>query len=430
VTTFRQVARAALRAPFTARTWRETLHLLLGAAVSAVALFFVVAAAYAMLASITVVGLVLLGSVVVAARSVGVLERARVRRLLALDVAAPGRRDRKRPGVVGWVRDALTDTMGWRCLLHSLIAVPVGAVQAYLVGVWWLLSVSTLTYPLWYRFAPLNNGHRSDEISIGGWHWYPDAWPYPLLVCAIGLIGVLAAPWLVSGLATLDRLRVRILLAPTTDNDQVRVSERRRTRAVEQTGTQLRRIERDLHDGAQARMVALALQLGRARDDIESGLSPQQVAVRVTAAHEEAKQALVELRDLARGIYPAVLNDLGLDGAVPLLTTRCPVPVSTDIDVPHRPDGAVETTAYFCIAELLTNIAKHSHATAASVLIRRDADHLLIEVEDDGRGGASVGSGGGLEGLAARVDTIGGHLTMSSPTGGPTRIRMELPCAL
>jgi signal transduction histidine kinase len=361
---------------------------------------------------------------------VGVLERARVRKLLALEVAAPGRLDRKRPGVVGWVRDALTDTMGWRCLLHSLIAVPVGAVQAYLVGLWWLLSLSTLTYPLWYRFAPLNNGHRSDEVRIGGWHWYPDAWPYPLLVCGIGLIGVLGAPWLVSGLATLDRLRIRALLGQANGNDQVRVSERRRTRAVEQSGTQLRRIERDLHDGAQARMVALALELGRARDDIEGGLSPQQVAIRVTAAHEEAKQALVELRDLARGIYPAVLNDLGLDGAVPLLTTRCPVPVSNDIDVPHRPDGAVEATAYFCIAELLTNIAKHSHATAASVRIRRNADHLLIKVADDGRGGATVGPGGGLEGLAARVDSIGGHLTLSSPAGGPTRIRMELPCAL
>ncbi|MFU8852563.1 sensor histidine kinase [Micromonospora sp. SL1-18] len=419
-----------MAAPVRARTWRETLHLLFGAPLSAVGLLFVGLAAYAVLASVTVVGLVLLAGVVTASRGMGVLERVRARRLLALDLPPAAPRARRHSGAVGRVRNALADPTGWRCLLHALVAVPVGVVQAYLVGLWWLLSLGTLSYPLWSWLMPLRDGHRADEIRIGGWHWYPDAWPYPLVVCAVGLVGVLLAPWLVAGLANLDRVRLQALLAGSTARQRAQLSERRRTRAVEQSGTHLRRIERDLHDGVQARMVALAIELGRARDDIAHGLGSQEVAERVTAAHEQAKQALVELRELARGIYPAVLNDLGLDGAVPLLTARCPVRVSTDIDVPQRPVGAVEATAYFCVAELLTNIAKHSGATTASVRVRRRADRLLIEVADDGQDGATVVTGGGLDGVISRVDSVDGTVSVSSPPGGPTAIRMELPCEL
>ncbi|MFG1672988.1 sensor histidine kinase [Micromonospora sp. NPDC049282] len=423
-------ARTVLRAPLRARPWRETLHLLLGAGMSAVALLLVVLTVYATLASVTVVGLALLGCVVTAARSVGTLERARARRLLRFRLPPAPPRIRRHPGSLGWVRDALTDPVGWRCLLHSLVAVPVGIAQAYLVGMWWLLSLSALGYPLWARLVPSDGAHRSDEVRIGGWHWYPDTWPYPVLVGAVGLVGVLVAPWLVAGLAGLDRIRLRRMLAPAGARERVAASERRRTRAVEQSGSHLRRIERDLHDGVQARVVVLAMELGRARDDIESGVSTPQLTARVAAAHEEAKLALVELRDLARGIYPAVLNDLGLEGALPLLTARCPVPVGADVRVPHRPDRAVEATAYFCVAELLTNITKHSEATRASVRVRRRADLLLIEVSDDGRGGAAVVAGGGLAGVAARVDSVEGTITVSSPVGGPTRVEMELPCAL
>ncbi|MEV0155078.1 sensor domain-containing protein [Micromonospora sp. NPDC050686] len=424
----RRFLRTVLAAPVRARTGRETLHLLLGAPLSAVALLFVGLAGYAALASVTVVGLGLLAGVVTAARGIGVLERLRARRLLDLDLPPAAPRARRHPGAVGWVRDALSDRTGWRCLLHALVAVPVGVAQAYLVGLWWLLSLATLSYPLWGWLMPLRNGQRADEIRLGGWQWYPDRWPYPLLVCAVGVVGVLAAPWLVAGLAGLDRLRLRALRTGSTAREQVELSERRRVRAVEQSGAQLRRIERDLHDGVQARMVALALELGRARADIGDGLTSPQVAERVTAAHEEAKQALAELRELARGIYPAVLTDLGLDGAVPLLTARCPIPVDTDIDVPGRPSRVVETNAYFCIAELLTNITKHSAATSASVRVRRRGDRLLVVVGDDGRGGARIVPGGGLDGVTSRVDTAGGTVSVTSPAGGPTEIRMELPC--
>jgi signal transduction histidine kinase len=208
--------------------------------------------------------------------------------------------------------------------------------------------------------------------------------------------------------------------------DRAEVLERQRDHAVEQAGAHLRRIERDLHDGAQVRMVALAMELGRAREDIEQGRDARD---RIAVAHEEAKRALVELRELARGIYPAVLTDLGLDGAVPLLTARCPVPVDVDVDVAARPSTTVEGTAYFCVGELIANVAKHSGAAAAAISIRRRGDTLRVEVRDDGVGGAVAYPGGGLAGLADRVDSMGGSLAVSSPPGGPTLVTVELPCA-
>jgi signal transduction histidine kinase len=242
------------------------------------------------------------------------------------------------------------------------------------------------------------------------------------------LAGVLVVPWVVRGLANLDRWRMAALLGPSRLDEQVRRLQHRRGQVAEQAADQLRRIERDLHDGVQVRLVALAMELGRARDEVEQGAEPRRAAARLAAAHEDAKQALVELRDLARGIYPAVLTDLGLDGAVPLLTARCPVPTAADLELPQRPSAAVEAAAYLCVAELLTNVAKHSQASSAWVRIRRHDQRLCIQVGDDGVGGAAIGPGGGLAGLAARAESVDGRLLLSSPGGGPTVITVELPC--
>jgi signal transduction histidine kinase len=263
--------------------------------------------------------------------------------------------------------------------------------------------------------------------------------PHPLVASIIGLSALLVTPWIVRGLASLDRWWITGMLSWLQLPERVEAVERQRDQAVGSAAAQLRRIERDLHDGAQARMVALAMELGRAREDIEENDDPRRAARRIAAAHEEAKLALAELRDLAHGIYPAVLTDLGLDGAVQMLTARCSLPVTADLDVPERPNPVVETTAYLCIAELLTNVAKHAGATVATVRVRRittplggdqsTGNQLRIEVYDDGAGGAVAAPGGGLAGLTDRAESVGGRLEISSPISGPTVVTVELPCA-
>ena len=186
------------------------------------------------------------------------------------------------------------------------------------------------------------------------------------------------------------------------------------------------RIERDLHDGAQQRLVALAMDLGRARERFDS--DPERARQLVDDAHEEAKAALAELRDLARGIHPAVLADRGLDAALSAVVTRCPIPVSLTVDVPVRPPAPVESAAYFVVAEALTNVAKHAMATRAHVSIALQNGRLIIEVRDDGVGGADASRGSGLSGLADRVAALGGWMRVLSPPRGPTSVMVELPC--
>jgi signal transduction histidine kinase len=203
-----------------------------------------------------------------------------------------------------------------------------------------------------------------------------------------------------------------------------------RARGVDAAEAERRRIERDLHDGAQQRLVAVAMGLGRAQKKFDA--DPDGAKVLVGEALVDAKLAVAELRDLARGIYPAVLGDRGLDAALSSLAAKCPVPVSVRVTVEPRPPAAVESTAYFIVGESLTNIAKHSGADQVTVKVWREdrpsGDLVVIEVTDDGSGGASFRPGGGLAGLADRAATIDGVMTVVSPIGGPTVIRADLPC--
>ena len=208
--------------------------------------------------------------------------------------------------------------------------------------------------------------------------------------------------------------------------------ERSRANLVEDSAARLRRIERDLHDGAQAQMVAVAMKLGLAREKlggaIDGTMQPdlERVLELVDAAHRGAKEAIAELRDLARGIHPSVL-DHGLGIALTTLAARSDVPVELVMDLPERPSAAIETIAYFCAAELLTNVAKHSgarHATLAAVCV---PGLLQVRVSDDGSGGARLGARGGLAGIAERVKTVDGKLQVNSPSGGPTVVTVELP---
>jgi signal transduction histidine kinase len=200
-----------------------------------------------------------------------------------------------------------------------------------------------------------------------------------------------------------------------------------RSRVLDSAAQERRRIERDLHDGVQQHLTALAMDLGMAREKLES--DPEAVSELVARAHDEAKSTLAELRQLVRGISPAILADRGLDAAVSALAARCPVPVIVDVELSKRPPDIVEMTAYFVVAESLTNIARHSGATKARVTVWEAGKRIIVEVWDNGRGDADAMRGTGLHGLEDRVAGIDGRLQVNSPPGGPTSIRAELPCA-
>ena len=213
---------------------------------------------------------------------------------------------------------------------------------------------------------------------------------------------------------------------------RVRELEQSRAHLVEDSAARLRRIERDLHDGAQAQMVAVAMKLGLAKEKLGGALNGtvqpdlERVLELVDAAHRGAKEAIAELRDLARGIHPSVL-DHGLGTALTTLAARSDVPVNLVVDLPERPSAAIETIAYFCAAELLSNVAKHSGARHATLAVVRVAGLLQVRVSDDGCGGARLEARGGLAGLAERIRTVDGRLQVSSPSGGPTLVTVELP---
>jgi signal transduction histidine kinase len=221
----------------------------------------------------------------------------------------------------------------------------------------------------------------------------------------------------------------RWMLGPHRTTDLARrVSELEVSRgaALDSAEAERHRIERDLHDGAQQRLVALAMDLGRARERFDS--DPVRARQLVDDAHEEAKAALAELRNLARGIHPAILTDRGLDAALSAVVARCPVPVSLSIDLPRRPPTPVESAAYFVVAEALTNVAKHAQATRVQVSVAFRSNRLALEVSDNGVGGATLAQGAGLTGLENRVRALGGWMRVISPINGPTSVMVEIPC--
>jgi signal transduction histidine kinase len=247
---------------------------------------------------------------------------------------------------------------------------------------------------------------------------------------AMGAVAVALAPLAAYPLTAWAGARAALARAvlgggePELDRRLVEVT-RSRARLVDAFELDRRRIERDLHDGAQQRLVALTVSLGLAKLDLQPG-SP--AAAQVGAAHEQAKQALAELRELLNGVHPQVLTDRGLPAAVDDAAGRSPVPVSTDVVLPRRLPPGVEVAAYFAVCEALANLAKHSRATRASVWGRLLDGVLVLEVRDDGAGGADPAGGTGLTGLADRVAVVDGRLLLSSPPGGPTLVRMEIPC--
>ncbi|OLR90246.1 sensor histidine kinase [Actinokineospora bangkokensis] len=258
--------------------------------------------------------------------------------------------------------------------------------------------------------------------------------PLSCVLFALGIASVPLVPvalWVAPRVAWLHARFAGAMLGADRVAEQAARADRlqaSRARGVDAAEAERRRIERDLHDGAQQRLVAVAMGLGRAKGKFDD--DPDAARALVEEAHADAKLAVAELRDLARGIYPAVLGDRGLDAALSSLAARSPVPVAVEVVVDPRPPAAVESTAYFIVGESLTNIAKHAGATRVGVRVwREESGVVVVEVVDNGVGGAEVRAGGGLAGLADRAATIDGVMTVVSPVGGPTVVRADLPCA-
>jgi signal transduction histidine kinase len=422
-----------LRAPFTARTWAEALYSLIGLPLALAGYIYLAAAGVLSAAlAITLLGVPLLATAVIGGRGWGALYRGLARHLLGLHVDAPPRL-RRRPGIIGWIRTGYGDATGWRALAYLLVKIPLGMVTFQVTVFFWAYGLGALSYPLWWRFLPTERD--SHGVAHGGFQlWgdvYVDTWPKALLLTVPGLVVVFAAPWAVRGVQYLDKLLIRALLGPSRTAARVRHLEETRAHAVDDSAAALRRIERDLHDGAQARLVAVAMKLGMAKETLDGEPDLARARELVDTAHVNAKEAIAELRDLARGIHPPVL-DSGLDAALATLAARTAIPVAVDVDVPRRPSPAIETIVYFCAAELLTNVTKHSGARRATVTVRLHGDRLHLHVADDGTGGAAVDrtrTASGLAGLTDRIRTVDGTLAVESPAGGPTVVTVDLPCA-
>ncbi|MGW4214830.1 sensor histidine kinase [Lentzea sp. NPDC004789] len=370
--------------------------------------------------SVLWVGLPILWLAMNVVRGGATMERAWVRVALRADVPRPYR---EQPTGTLWQRwkHQFTDPATWRDLGYLALLLPAGALEFAAVVA--IISVvgAFLAVPFWIGEAPF-------AIVVGEF-WTIDSFFSALPVTAIGLALIPVALMGVRALGSMHGRMARALLGPTRADELAIEAERlqsSRARGVEAAEAERRRIERDLHDGAQQRLVAVAMGLGRAKSKMDT--DPEGAAALIAEAHADAKLAIKELRDLARGIYPSVLGDRGLDAALSALAARVPIEVELQVDVDPRPPTAVESAAYFTVGEALTNITKHSNATRATVKVNRVQEGVLVEVTDNGRGGAELKPGGGLAGLADRAATIDGVVVVVSPVGGPTVIRAELPC--
>ncbi|CAL9493337.1 hypothetical protein SUDANB1_03275 [Streptomyces sp. enrichment culture] len=418
---------AALRAPVELRTWLELTHVLLSLPISI--LLFTYAVTMVSLGAgllVTFLGIPVLAAGLAGCRGFGALERMRARGLLGLEVAEPEPLRRNKPGAMAWMGAVLRSGASWRALLYAVLHLP-WAVFSFVVAVnVWVLGWALLTYPLWFWVFPVYAGQEGIQLYGDETHRIYLDNPFEITVTAlVGLLFTIASPWIVRALTMVDRLLVHGLLGPSRLASRVVELESDRGVVVDTAAADLRRIERDLHDGAQARLVALAMDLGLAKEKLQE--DPRAAARMVDEAHGEVKTALQELRDLARGIHPAVLTDRGLDAALSAVASRCTVPVRVEVDLAERPAPAIEGIAYFTVSELLQNVSKHARATWAGVEVWRTENRLMLQVVDNGVGGADASEGSGLAGLADRLDAVDGILVVDSPAGGPTRVTAELP---
>ena len=435
---FQRLAETILRAPLTRRNYRELLYCGFGG-LAGVAGFWVTVvlllSGLTISASVigTVFGLVIITMALRFSRRLGSLHRRLLSRLLGHQVEAPPP-FQPGTGILNRVDRRLRDRAAWRVVWYSLIKLPVSAVQFYAVTLT-AFGLVNMAYPaIWLLFHDHSGDNLSPLVAVipvpFGGNFQISSWPGTFPAALAGAVCVVAAAWLARGINEGDRRLVRGLLGPSSLTERVSELERTRALAVDDSAAALRRVERDLHDGAQMRLAALAMNLGMAREKLgtDDG-QPDNATVRelLDAAHRNAVDALADLRDLARGIHPPVL-DSGLASALATLATSSAIPATVSADVGTRPAPAIETIAYFCAAELIANATKHSYANRINIKIYTERTGVLhLEVSDDGVGGAEQGRGSGLSGLAQRVSTVDGRIDVSSPPGGPTMVTVELP---
>jgi signal transduction histidine kinase len=405
------------------RTWLAMTSHLAGL-ILGLAVFVVVVTGLSLgfsLLVLALVGLPLLGLTLRLASWFAVAERARMGLMLGVRVPAWPAESRAgyRWGIVPR-RRVLAERATWGEIGYALLRLPVSVLAVTISIAFWSASLVLLTLPLYNNDLPSGGAKIGDVVFTGTATMATSA--------AIGLVLLLIAPQLTRGFGRLDAGLSRWLLGPPSDlAARVIELEDSRERVMDAAETERRRIERDLHDGAQQRLVALAMDLGRAKARFAD--DPEAAASLVDQAHAQAKEALTELRNLVRGVHPPVLTERGLDAALSGLAALCPIPVDVHVDVPVRPKSAVEAVAYFMVAEALTNVAKHSRASQAKVVVEGHGfpGTLTVMISDDGIGGAKADSPG-LSGLADRVSGVDGRLSVESPSGGPTIIAAELPC--
>jgi signal transduction histidine kinase len=417
------VALAGRSRPEWAAAWAtrlglDTAYLLLGLPAGVIAFTVVITGwATALGLAITLIGLPIALATIVVSRGMANAERWRA----ALVLGAPVRgryRDTSEGRILERLKALFADGQTWKDLGWHLLLLPVGIVGFTVAVVCWCWSLYCLTFPIWFKLTPA--AADFDTFTL-------HAWWHAAIVFAIGLATLPISIALVRGTAAGTGALARLLLGSDTEELEERVGVLTETRAgaVDAAAAELERIERDLHDGAQARLVALALDLGMAEERFER--DPDGARELVEKARDEAKQALAELRDLARGMRPALLAERGLAEAIRSLAARTKLPTTVTVNPGQRVPPAVESAAYFVVAEALTNAVKHSAATRLTVDVTRDGDLLVVQVADDGVGGADP-TGSGLSGLRKRIEALDGAMRVASPPGGPTLLHAELPC--
>ncbi|MGW1841865.1 sensor histidine kinase [Streptomyces sp. NPDC001966] len=402
--------------------WRSAGYLISGALAGAVVLVVTVTVAVVGGAlSVVLIGLPLLALLTLTGIPVAALERRRLGLMGPAPAPDPHRRPAE-PGLRSWAACRFRERATWWELgyaaLFALVLWPLDALAVSVCAAAPLVMAGTPVLMELY-----GDGEEFRVVKL----WMVTTWPEAFATAALGLVLLLLGGYALGALAGARAELTRLLLTPGPSEPDARVVEltRSRVRLVDAFEAERRRIERDLHDGAQQRIVALTMMLGLARLDAPPG----PLADQLTRAHEEAGRALAELRELIHGIHPQVLADYGLQAAVADAAERSVIPVGVDVELPGRLPEAVEAAAYFVVCEALANVARHSGASRAEVSGGHREGRLFLEIHDDGRGGASTSGGGsGLTGLADRVSVLDGRLALSSPAGGPTRLRVEIPC--